>query len=520
MRNALLAASRFRWEKISPAVFGSLFQEVMRAPERRQLGAHYTAEKNIMKLVRSLFLDDLAAELGAIKADKSTRRAARLDEFHDKLVDLRFFDPACGCGNFLVITYREIRALELEVLKLKHGQQQHFTLDQMNKLSRLDVDQMYGIEIEEFPARIAEVALWLVDHQANMQISIAFSETFLRVPLRASPHIHVGNALRMEWREVLPPEKCSCILGNPPFVGKAFQTAEQKDDIERVWGDVKGSGTLDYVTCWYRRSAEYIQGRSTTVGFVSTNSISQGEQVSVMWGALLPRFGLKIHFAHRTFPWESEARGKAHVHVVIVGFAAVDRTRKRIVEYENGDDHATVSEVPNISPYLLAGSDLVATSRSAPLCDVPPIVFGSMPNDGGHLLLCDDDRRELLAKEPGARRFLRRFVGSDEFINGIKRWCLWLVDATPGELRLMPEVLKRVEGVRQHRIESARVTTRNLAASATFFGEIRQPIKRYLIIPSVSPMSTRSLRRRSSLRPTIAATRRISTRNSKAACAR
>lgn len=486
MRNALLGASRFRWEKISPAVFGSLFQEVMQAPERRQLGAHYTAEKNIMKVVRPLFLDELAAELQAIKTDKSTRRGARLDEFHDKLANLRFLDPACGCGNFLVITYRELRALELEVLKMKHGAQKHFTLAEVSNLSRLDVDQMYGIEIEEFPARIAEVALWLVDHQANLDISVAFSEKFIRIPLRKSPHIHVGNALRMDWADVIAPDQCSYILGNPPFVGKAFQTPEQKADMEHVWGEGNGTGILDYVTSWYRRAAEYIQSQPTTVAFVSTNSISQGEQVSVMWGELIPRFGVKIHFAHRTFPWESEARGKAHVHVVIVGFGAFDRAGKRIVDYEHNGDHPTSSEVANISPYLIAGGDVVVTSRSAPLCDVPGIVFGSMPNDGGHLLLSDEERQELLAKDPEAKRFIRRIVGSDEFINGTKRWCLWLVGATPTELRKMPEVTKRVEGVREHRKGSTRKTTRDLAATPTLFGEIRQPSIRYVIIPSVS----------------------------------
>ena len=291
MRNALLAASRFRWETISPAVFGSLFQEVMEAPERRQIGAHYTAEKNIMKVVRSLFLDDLSAELAAIKTDKSTRRDARLDEFHKKLANLRFLDPACGCGNFLVITYRELRALELEVLKLKHGTQRHFTLGEISTLSLLDVDQMYGIEIEEFPARIAEVALWLVDHQANMAISIAFSEKFIRIPLRKSPHIHVGNALRMDWADVIKPAECSYILGNPPFVGKSFQSSEQKADMDEVFHRFESDGVLDYVMrLGIFKAAEYIKGTRITVGYVSTNSITQGEQVCVLWRVLCSVF--------------------------------------------------------------------------------------------------------------------------------------------------------------------------------------------------------------------------------------
>ena len=310
MRNALLGASRFRWETISPAVFGSLFQEVMQAPERRQIGAHYTAEKNIMKVVRSLFLDDLVAELAAIKTDKSTRRDARLDEFHKRLANLRFLDPACGCGNFLVITYRELRALELEVLKLKHGTQRHFTLGEISKLSLLDVDQMYGIEIEEFPARIAEVALWLVDHQANLTLSIAFSEKFIRIPLRKSPHIHVGNALRMDWAEVIARDQCSYILGNPPFVGKSFQSSEQKADMELVCRRIEGDGVLDYVCGWYLKAAAYIKETAIVVGFVSTNSITQGEQVAVLWRALFSRYGIKIHFGHRTFDGESDgARG-------------------------------------------------------------------------------------------------------------------------------------------------------------------------------------------------------------------
>jgi len=305
MRNGLLACCAFRWETISPAVFGSLFQAVMDSKERRRIGGHYTAEKNILKLIRSLFLDLLRAEFESIKADRSTRRAARLQEFHDKLAKLRFFDPACGCGNFLVITYRELRKLELEVLLELYGQQHEMSLDDVNQLSKVNVHQFYGIEIEEFPARIAEVALWLTDHQANIALSEAFGQFYQRLPLRASPHIQVGNALRVDWRQVIPPEQCSYILGNPPFVGKHLMTPEQGMDMGLVWGETAGSGFLDYVTGWYQKAADYIKGTKIVVGFVSTNSITQGEQVGILWGALFQHYRVKIHFAHRTFPWES-----------------------------------------------------------------------------------------------------------------------------------------------------------------------------------------------------------------------
>ena len=487
MREALLLASGgFRWEKISPAVFGSLFQDVMLPKERRQIGAHYTAEKNIMKVVRSLFLDDLRAELDAIKADRSTRRFARLDEFHQKLARLTFFDPACGCGNFLVITYRELRALELDVLKLKFGTQQEMTLDQVNKLSLVDVDQMFGIEIEEFPARIAEVALWLADHQANTDLSIAFTQRYIRIPLRKSPHIHVGNALRMDWKQVLRPEKCSYVLGNPPFVGKQFMTGEQKADMAAVCGQVKGSGVLDYVTGWYFKAAEYMLRTNVRCAFVSTNSISQGEQPGILWGDLYSRFQMRIHFAHRTFPWESEARGKAHVHVVVIGFGSGSVPRKLIVDYETDVEHPTTTEVANINPYLVQGSDISLNKRGTPHSHAPEIAFGSMPNDGGHLLLEEEEKDKLLRDEPDAKRFIRPFYGPDEFIKGKKRFCLWLVDAAPNELRGLPEVMRRIELVREERAKSKRATTIELAKTPSLFGEIRQPTKRYLAIPKTS----------------------------------
>ena len=325
MRNALLACTRKDWSRISPAIFGSLFQSIMEAKERRQIGAHYTSERDILKVIRSLFLDELRAEFENRKADRSTGRRARLEEFHDKLCQLRFLDPACGCGNFLVIAYRELRELELEILKELFGKQTELTLAEINRLSQVDVDQFYGIEIGEWPTRIAEVALWLMDHQMNLRVSEAFGQLYQRLPLKKSPHIHCGNALRLDWKKILPPEQCSFVLGNPPFVGAKFQNDEQRAEMDGVAEDVENSGLLDYVTGWYFKAANYIKGTQIVVGFVSTNSISQGEQVGVLWNHLFQHFALKIHFAHRTFAWASEARGKAHVHVVIIGFGAFDR---------------------------------------------------------------------------------------------------------------------------------------------------------------------------------------------------
>ncbi len=486
MRNALMSACAFRWEKISPAVFGSLFQDVMLPAERRQLGAHYTAEKNIMKVVRSLFLDDLCTELDSIKADRSTRRAARLDEFHEKLSKLTFFDPACGCGNFLVITYRELRSLELDVLKLIHGKQQEMTLDQVNKLSLLDVDQMFGIEIEEFPARIAEVALWLADHQANTELSIAFTQRYIRIPLRKSPHIHVGNALRMDWKQVIAPEKCSYILGNPPFVGKHYQTKEQKADMLRVFGECNNLGDIDYVASWFYKAAEYIQPSDTRVAFVATNSITQGEQVPIIWGALFEKLGVRIHFAHRTFPWDSEARGKAHVHVVIIGFGLQDNTHKQIYDYEADPDHAVVQTVQGITAYLTPGGNLLVRKRTRPLSNLPEMRCGNKPSDGGHLIFTESQKKEFLAKEPNARPFLRRFIGSEELINGNDRWCLWLDGASPADLRHMPLVYDRLEKVRDFRRSSSAEPTRKAAATPQRFFFVSQPSQPYIAVPEVS----------------------------------
>ena len=483
MRRQILDACAFEWARISPAVFGSLFQGVMDPIERRQIGGHYTSEKDILKLIRPLFLDALRIEFDAAKSDKSTRRTARLELLQIKLGSLKFLDPACGCGNFLVITYRELRALELEILLELHTGQQQFSADDVYSLSMIDVDQMHGIEIEEFPVRIAEVALWLVDHQANIALSEAFGQFFRRIPLKKSPHIVCANALRMDWNAVLPASKCSFILGNPPFIGKMARNAEQQMDMNAVWRESKGAGILDFVTCWYRLAAGYIRETEIRVAFVSTNSISQGEQVSGLWGFLITRYGVRIHFAHRTFAWESEARGKAHVHVVIIGFGLADVPARRLYDYDHDLRNPTVSIVSNISPYLIEGSNATLGNLSGPISAVPEAQFGSMPNDGGNLLFTTAEKAEFLAAEPQAAPLFRSLLSANEYLHGESRWCLWLLNAEPSLVRRCPNVVQRIEATRDYRRASSREATRKLAGMPGLFGEIRAPQSRFVLIP-------------------------------------
>ena len=485
-RQALRRCCGFDWSQISPAIFGSLFQSVMEPKARRQIGGHYTSERDILKVIRSLFLDELHAEFATIKADRSNRRRARLEDFHKKLCRLRFLDPACGCGNFLVITYRELRKLELAVLQELHKGQRELTLDEINRLSQVDVDQFYGIEIGEWPARIAEVALWLMDHQMNLQVSEAFGQLYQRLPLKKSPHIHCANALRLDWKQVLPPAQCSYVLGNPPFIGAKFQNDEQRADMDAVAGDFDNTGLLDYVTGWYFKAAEFIQGTKIVVGFVSTNSITQGEQVAPLWRPLLDRFHLSLHFAHRTFPWASEARGKAHVSVVIVGFANFDATTKRIYDYTDKGEKVTLVAAKNISPYLTDGSNTVIANRESPISAVPELAIGNKPIDDGNYLFTPEEKTAFLKAEPKAAEFFKLWIGAEEFINGIERWCLWLGDCPPEKLRQMPEAMKRVEAVKNYRLASKSAPTRKIATTPTRFHVENMPTAPYLVIPEVS----------------------------------
>ena len=521
MREALLEAAALDWSSISPAIFGALFQSIMDGVARRNLGAHYTSEENILKLIKPLFLDELWAEFNRVKGNRN-----RLFEFHKRLRTLTFFDPACGCGNFLVITYRELRKLEVEILRTAYGSGQQM-LD-VHTFTTIDVDQFYGIEIEEFPAQIAQVALWLTDHQMNRQLSDEFGKYFDRLPLKSTPHIRHGNALQVDWEGVLPAAQCSYVLGNPPFVGYSYQSAQQKADMALVMQGVEGAGVLDFVTAWYVKAAKYMKGGFTLpestkenwgqipiqeghqpgagnaptklgsdptfpltpqtairVAFVSTNSITQGEQVALLWSWMFAQ-GIKIHFAHRTFRWSNEASGKAAVHCVIVGFGLEEVAQKTIFEYENINGEPNPVAVKNINAYLVDAPDIFLVKRSSPICLVPQIGRGSDATDGGNLLLNDEERENLLTLEPQAKQWLKRFVMGNEFINHISRWCLWLENVSPTELRAMPQVAKRVAAVKKFRQASKRAKTQQMADFPASFGEPRQPKVKYLAIPKVS----------------------------------
>lgn len=489
MREALLDACALDWSAISPAIFGSLFQSIMDAKARRNLGAHYTSEENILKLIKPLFLDDLRSEFTKVQGNRN-----RLFEFHKKLRTLTFFDPACGCGNFLVISYRELRELELEVLRASQrlsGSSGQQSVD-VHSLIGIDVDQFHGIEIEEFPAQIAQVAMWLMDHQMNLRVSEEFGLYFARIPLKTSPHIVHGNALRLDWNEVLPAQRCSYLLGNPPFVGAKFMDDAQREDTRAVFVDIDNAGLLDFVAAWYVKAARYMLPGvdATRCAFVSTNSITQGEQVGVLWGWLLAR-GVHIHFAHRTFSWSNEARGKAAVHCVIVGFGLEDRPGKLIYEYDDirGTPHAVPAT--NINPYLVDAPDVVLPRRSVPICPVPEIGIGNKPIDDGNYLFTAEEKKAFIALEPQSKKWFRRWLGADEFLNGFERWCLWLGDCPPSELRAMPEAMKRVQAVKRFRAASKSPPTQKLADTPTRFHVHNMPKGPYLVFPRHSSETRR-----------------------------
>lgn len=478
MRNILIECGTLDWGKISPSIFGSMFQSVMNPDERRKLGAHYTSEKNIMKVIKPLFLDELWAEFESVKGNRS-----KLIEFHNKLSRLKFLDPACGCGNFLVITYRELRLLEIEILRELNKTGQRY-LD-ISEIILLDVDIMYGIEYEEFPARIAEVAMWLIDHQMNMLISNEFGQYFARLPLKKAAKIVHADALKIVWEEIVSKEELSFILGNPPFIGSKLMKQNQRDQIVKLFSNIEGSGVLDFVTGWYIKAAKYIQGTKIKAAFVSTNSIVQGEQTSILWGQLMNKYGIKIHFAHRTFKWSNEAKGNAAVYCVIIGFACFDVTYKQIYDYEDIKGEAHEVKAKNINAYLIDAKDIIIAKRQVPICNVPKMSFGNMPLDGGNLLLSDEEKNEFLNKEPNAAKYIKPLISAYEFLNGIKRWCLWLVDADPGELKQMPEILKRIELVRKFRLDSVAPSTRKFATTPTLFRDRNQP-NTFILIPSTT----------------------------------
>jgi len=476
MRQALLDCCYLDWSKISPAIFGSMFQSVMNPAERRNLGAHYTSEKNILKLIKPLFLDDLWAEFETIKSNKN-----KLPEFHKKISTLKFLDPACGCGNFLVITYRELRLLEIEILRAMNKSGQGFL--NVRDIIWLDVDMMYGIEYEEFPARIAEVAMWLIDHQMNMAISNEFGQYFVRLPLKKAATIVHGDALLKDWEGIVSKNELSFVLGNPPFIGSNIMKQSQRDQIVKLFDNTAGGGTLDYVTGWYIKAAKYIQDTKIKVAFVSTNSIVQGEQTSLLWGLLQNKYAIKIHFAHRTFKWSNEAKGNAAVYCVIVGFANYDITNKSIFEYEDIKGEAHEIKAKNINAYLIDAKDILVEKKKKPICNVPDIIKGNYYAKSEGLIIEEEDLDYLVTNEPKAKKWIKLLIGADEFINNQKRYCLWLVDCPPDELRKMPLVMERVNRVREDRLKSTDKGIQNL--SPTRFRETNNPEK-CLVIPVVS----------------------------------
>lgn len=473
MREALLECCYLDWARISPAIFGTLFQSVA----RKDNSEHYTSEANILKAIQPLFLNKLYERFEKVKRNKK-----QLIEFHKELSTLHFLDPACGSGNFLIIAYRELRKLEFEILKILHVES---VLD-ISSIVWCDVDQFHGIEINEYPAQIAQVAMWLIDHQMNMMISEYFGQYFVRLPLKKSANIVHENSLQIPWETVVNPDKLTYILGNPPFFGKGDKSDGYKNrqqDKNLIFKSIKAGGVLDYVTCWFIKAAQYINDTNIKVAFVSTNSIAQGEQVGILWKELFDKYKIKIHFAHQTFNWSNEAKANAAVHVIIVGFANFDTKNKTIFEYEDIKAEPHAKSVKNINPYLVEGDDIVIKKRRKSICDVPNISFGSMPNDGGNFLLTDKEKSELIQQEPMAEKYIRPLLSAREFLNAKNRWCLWLKDLAPNDLKSMPLVKQRIENVKKLREESTREATKKLAEYPTLFGENRQPKSDFVLIP-------------------------------------
>lgn len=503
MRAALIDACRFDWSKVSPAIFGSLFQSVMEGSERRKSGAHYTSEANILKVIGPLFLDDLRAEFASLAGYdpgvagrgrgvmiEANRR--KLQEMQRRLRRINMFDPACGCGNFLVIAYRELRVLELAVLRELYADESTLTGFDGAMMAQVNVDQCHGIEIGEFPARIAEVSLWMADHLANNAFDAVFGTTLPRIPLKHAANIRHGDALEVDWNDVLPAARCTYVMGNPPFIGAKYQSDAQRAQVRRIAGLGGSGGTLDYVAAWFLKGVAYASRSQVRVAFVATNSICQGEQVAQLW-PLVFKAGWEIAFAHRSFVWDSEARGKAHVHVVIVGLTHGDAEpkEKRLFSYEAGKGEAVETRHGALTAYLfdaktLAVRHLVVDSETNPINGADKVIIGSKPIDGGHYIFTASERQAYLRDEPDGAEFLRPYVGSEEFINGGERWIAVLDKASPAKLSRLPNMKSRIAAVRAMRERSPSKGTRDLGAYPTRFHVTVLPETSYLVIPKVS----------------------------------
>jgi hypothetical protein len=482
MRRILLDSCKLDWGKISPAIFGSLFQSVMDSTARRNLGAHYTSEKNIMKLIKPLFLDELWEEFHAAGENHN-----KLKALHGKISKLRFLDPACGCGNFLITAYRELRMLELAIVeKLLKGQM----VTNINQYFLVDLDQFYGIELGEFPSQIAQVAMFLIDHQCNMMVSDRFGEYIPLIPLQKSAIIVNENSLRLDWQSIIKPldgetepPRYNYIFGNPPFVGSKLMSPVQRTEILTLFQNTDGAGVLDYVSGWYKKAADNIQIYKSEAAFVSTNSISQGEQVGILWYNLLKN-DLKITFAHQTFKWSNEAKGVAAVYCVIAGIG-LNNKKRSLFTYSTVKADPEEIIVSNINPYLVEGKDVFIKSRQKSICPVNSMSFGNMPLDGGHLLLSDQEYQEFIEAEPQAIKYIKPLISAREYLNREKRWCLWLVQANPTDLRSMPLVQERVRKVRDFREASRAPSTQKFATTPTLFRDRNNPDSS-IVIPRVS----------------------------------
>ena len=478
------ASSDFNWSEISPTIFGGVFESTLNPEERRKGGMHYTSIQNIHKVIDPLFLGRFKEELNEIKQLKQhaaiKRRAL---EFQNKLASLTFLDPAAGSGNFLTEAYIALRELENEALVLIHGD--NVLLDTEADLIKVSLNQFYGIEVNDFAVSVAKTALWIAESQMFEKTKdLIYSEADF-LPIKSYPNIVEGNALTMNWMDVVDPRDLDFIIGNPPFIGARKMSSQQSAELKDVFNERPGVGNLDYVTGWFYKASEFIQDTSIEVAFVSTNSITQGQQVALLWDPLINDFNLVINFAYRTFKWKNEASNSAAVHCVIIGFSNFSRENKIIYD---GD---ALIKVNRINPYLIDGPNTTIKSLSKPLSNVPKMIFGSMPNDGGHLLLNKAEKETLINKEPQSEKYIKKLYGAAEFINDRERYCLWLKDITPTELKSLPHVYKRVSKVKENRLNSKRKATRDLADTPHLFGEIRQPETNYLLVPAVSSENRR-----------------------------
>ena len=483
------ASEGFDWSDISPTIFGAVFESTLNPETRRSGGMHYTSIENIHKVIDPLFLDELKEELTGIlelKAEKTRR--ARLEQFREKLSSLTFFDPACGSGNFLTQTYIELRKLENEALSAIYRNQIVFGQGSFNPI-KVGIGQFYGIEINDFAVTVAKTALWIAESQMMHETEAIVHQDLHFLPLRSYANIVEGNALRIDWESVVPKDSLSYIMGNPPFVGYSLQSKEQKNDMLSIYVDEKGkpyktAGKIDYVAAWYFKAAQLMDGTNIRTACVSTNSITQGEQVAGVWKPLYDRFSVHIDFAHRTFRWDSEASLKAHVHCVIVGFSvALNLADRRI--FDNG----SAKVVKNINAFLVDAPNVFIESRSTPICEVPKMTTGNRPADGGHLIIEKEDYADFVKREPNAVKYIKYLMGAKEYINKQERYCLWLVNISPSELRRMPLVLERVEACKQDRLNGAE-DRQKLADTPTLFRELKNP-KTYIIVPRHSSESRR-----------------------------